>query len=236
LPIGWWTPLRPRYRVDIEQRIYLDLGFIPPRPQEWIGLPDVLVTSGEPTGGVTRAAPRPRTPARYAELPVPNEVTERYLVVREVASGHVITVIEILSPSNKCPGAGRDEYERKRLQVLGSHTNLVEIDLIRAGQPLPMRLRNGDLPGDYRLVVSRARQRPVAEVYTFTLRDPIPDCPVPLLPADPEPSLPLNQLLHELYDRAGYDLAIHYDQPPDPPLSPEDQAWAESLRPAAPIA
>jgi hypothetical protein len=39
---------------------------------------------------------------------------------------------------------------------------------------------------------------------------PIPDFPIPLLREDPEPALPLNMLLHELYDRAGYDLMVNY--------------------------
>ncbi len=111
------------------------------------------------------------------------------------------------------------------MQVLGSLTHLVEIDLIRAGTPMPMRLREGS-PGNYRIVISRASRRPTADVYAFTLRDPIPDFPVPLLKDDPEPRAPLNQLLHDLYDRAGYDLALDYRQPLDPPLSPEDAAWA----------
>jgi len=61
------------------------------------------------------------------------------------------------------------------------------------------------------------------------VRDPIPDFPVPLLPPDPEVTVPLNQLMHELYGRAGYDLAINYRQPLDPPLAPADMEWALTL-------
>jgi len=220
----WLSPrLRPRYRVDIEERVYVDAGFGGPRAEDLVGKPDVLVLEGERAGGTAAAALA--GPPLVAELPMPNEVTERYLEVREVTTREVITVIELLSPSNKRPSAGRTEYETKRLKVLASFTHLVEIDLIRSGTPLPMRLRQGS-PGDYRIVVSRAGHRPRADVYAFTLRDPIPDFPVPLLKGDPEPLVPLNQLLHDLYDRAGYDLAIDYGQPLDPPLSPEDAAWA----------
>ncbi len=94
-------------------------------------------------------------------------------------------------------------------------------------------LKFEDLPegavGDYRIVISRANRRPRAEVFPFTLGQHIPDFHVPLLPGDPEPVVPLNKLLHDLYDRAGYDLAIDYRRPLDPPLSPEDTAWAASL-------
>jgi hypothetical protein len=51
----------------------------------------------------------------------------------------------------------------------------------------------------------------------------------PLRPGEPEPTLPLNQLLHDLYDRAGYDRAIDYSQSPDPPLSEADRDWARQL-------
>jgi hypothetical protein len=39
--------------------------------------------------------------------------------------------------------------------------------------------------------------------YMLRVRDPLPTIPIPLQPGDPEPTLPLNQLLHDLYDRAG---------------------------------
>ena len=75
----------------------------------------------------------------------------------------------------------------------------------------------------------RAHQRPRADVYAFALRQAIPDFPVPLLRGDSEPAVPLNQLVHELYDRAGYDLAIDYSRALKPPLTPEDAEWAASL-------
>jgi hypothetical protein len=41
--------------------------------------------------------------------------------------------------------------------------------------------------------------------------------------------LPLNAILHELYDRAGYDLFVNYRQPPTPPLTNEEMAWVKQL-------
>ena len=132
----------------------------------------------------------------------------------------VITVLEILSPSNKLSRAGREQYGSKRLKVLGSRTHLVEIDLLRSGQPFPMKT-----PGNnaYRLLVSRSQHRPRADIYLFGVRDPIPTFPIPLRPNEAEPSLPLNHILHDLYDQGGYDLIIDYQQPPQPPL-PEAEA------------
>jgi hypothetical protein len=216
--------LRPRYHVAIEQMTYLSL--LPPA-ERIVGIPDTLVISSEDQGSTTATAPAAAGGSPVAvELPMPEEVKHRYLEVRDVATGEVVTVIEILSPSNKIGREGREKYERKRLKTLGSLTNLVEIDLLRAGQPLPMK---APTRSDYRLVVSRSQQRPWADVYLFGVRDVIPEIPIPLRPHETEPVLPLNQILHDLYDQSGYDLVIDYQQPPDPPLSDEDAAWAEKL-------
>jgi hypothetical protein len=216
--------LRPRYRVAIERRTYLALLDTEP----FAGKPDVLLVAADDVPPPT-AAPLQQTTTLTAELPMPEEVVERFLEIREVATGAVITVIELLSPTNKLPGAGRLAYERKRLRLLASASHLVEIDLLRTGPPLPLRLPPGTAPGDYRMVISRAPQRPTAEVLLFRVRDPIPALSIPLQPGEPEPQLPLNQVLHTLYDNAGYDLGVDYRQPPDPPLTEADAAWAATL-------
>jgi len=103
---------------------------------------------------------------------MPETVRQGYLEIREVATNEVITAIEILSPTNKLPGKGRQKYENKRQRVLGSLTHLVEIDLLCQGQPMPV-YSNG-VQSNYRILVSRENYRPQADLYTFNLRDPIP--------------------------------------------------------------
>ncbi len=219
------TPiLRPHYHVAIEQRQYLTV--LPPDEQA-TGIPDILVTSSPLRGLNYALAMAPTTPGPLvAELPVPEEVKERYLEIRDIKSGVVITVIEILSPANKIGREGRDLYERKRFKTLGSLTNLVEIDLLRIGQPFPMKISAQD---DYRILVSRSQSRPRADVYLFDVPDPIPDFPIPLRPGEQEPILSLNKILHTLYDQGGYDMIIDYEQPPNPPLSDEDTVWMKLL-------
>lgn len=216
--------VRPKYQVAIEQRNFLSLSTGDPL----VGEPDVLVIA--PAG----RNPAELTPTRVTAvatgsytvaLPQPQQVVERYLEVRDVESGEVITVVEILSPSNKLED--RKRYERKRLRVLASMTNLVEIDLLRSGKPMSML---GNFPQtSYRILVSRALQRPEAQVFPCGLRQAIPDIPIPLRPGEEEPTLPLNQILHTLYDSAGYDLFIDYRRPPVPPLATEDALWAQQL-------
>jgi hypothetical protein len=218
--------VHPRYRVAVERRTYLALL----AGDQLVGRPDVLVVEGrQEPAAVMVAAPVAIAPPLVAELPMPEQIVERYLEVREVTTGEVITIIEILSPTNKLSLDGRRAYEEKRLQVLGSRTHLVEIDLIRAGEPMAMRVQGDGHRGNYRIVISRSHQRPQAQVYVFGLRQPIPTFPVPLRRGEAEPTVDLNALLHSLYDRAGYDLAIDYRREAEPPLEGADAAWAEAL-------
>lgn len=222
------TPLlRPKYRVAIEQRTYLTL--LPPNEQ-FSGKPDVLVTAPKAGSSSTATLTFVSTTGAplIGELPMSEEIKERFLEVRDVATQEVITVIEILSPTNKLGKEGRTQYEEKRMKVLASRTSLIEIDLLRAGKPFSMKLPDQHEPTQsaYRIVVSRSWQRPRAAIYLFGIRETIPTFPIPLRRGEDEPLLPLNQILHELYDLGGYDLAIDYHQTPEPPLAEEDERWA----------
>lgn len=213
--------LRPNYRVAIEQRVYLSP--LPP-PDQSVGKPDVLLYPAGPSRAVL-TAPVVFIKPQVGLIPATDadEIRERYLEIRTVDTQEVITVIELLSPTNKPAGTGRDQYELKREKVLRSGTHLVEIDLLRANKPMPIEVEGRS---HYRVIISRSPQRPQAEVYQFSIRQPIPDFPIPLRPDEPEPALKLNQILHELYDQSGYDLAINYRHAPPPPtFSQADQSW-----------
>jgi len=118
-------------------------------------------------------------------------------------------------------------YEDKRLDVLATRTHLVEIDLMRAGEPMPI-MGNGSA-SDYRILVSRGDCRPDATLYAFGVRQSIPLFPLPLKPADQEPVVDLGRLLHDLYDQASYDLRLDYTGEPDPPFPAAEATWADQL-------
>jgi hypothetical protein len=152
-----------------------------------------------------------------------------FLEIRDRASRQIITVIELLSPTNKSAGPDRELYLSKRRQILRSPAHLVEIDLLRGwGERMP----HVQVPGDnfYAIFVSRAELRPDAEVWPIRLREPLPDLPIPLRAPDADITLPLQQVLHRLYDETGYAKYIYSGQP-SPALSPADDAWARSLIP-----
>jgi Protein of unknown function (DUF4058) len=156
------------YRVAVEKRVYLDQG----DETVLIGIPDVSVMS----------APNvPAAPTAVLTAPitveVPLEVQERFLEIRGVATGRVVTVIELLSPKNKRSKVGREAYLKKRRQIMMSQTHWVEIDLLRGGDALPM---TGAIESDYRILVSASECRPKAQLYVFNLQQVIPTIAVPL--------------------------------------------------------
>ncbi|NEU76459.1 DUF4058 family protein [Hassallia byssoidea VB512170] len=156
------------------------------------------------------------------------EVKERYLEVRETKTDAVITVIEILSPKNKRKGKGRSIYEQKRHSILGSMSHLVEIDLLRADEPMAMK--GVDSITDYRIVVSQHERRPIADLYAFTMREAIPEFLLPLKEPQQVTTVNLQSIVSGIYERGGYAIRIDYQQAvPTPTLSQGDRRWVEEL-------
>lgn len=214
--------LRPKYRVAVEVRMYETIG----EESLLVGIPDLTVKSSKETTQqplTNIAVAQSPTQPQIVEVPLPETIKQGYLEVREVATSEVVTAIEILSPVNKRSGEGRKQYENKRNKVLGSSTHLVEIDLLRQGQPMPVYRSN--MQTHYRILVSRGNRRPQANLYSFNLPDTIPAFPLPLKSGDKEPLVDLQLLLSNVYDQASYDLAIDYRQEPVPSLSAEDRVW-----------
>ena len=220
--------LRPKYFVSVEVRMYEDND----TESLLVGLPDVSVLSKksqtnesnytESTVTATATSTKPIT----VTLPIPITIRQGYLQIQEVATKEVVTTIEILSPSNKRGGKGREMYLEKREKILDSSTNFIEIDLLRRGQRMP--ILNQNIQGNYRILVSRAKQRPKADLYTFNIQNKIPEFPLPLRPEDTEPIIDLQTLLNNIYDVGSYDLKIDYTQKPVPELSEKDATWAET--------
>ncbi|MEM9924925.1 MAG: DUF4058 family protein [Cyanobacteria bacterium P01_D01_bin.50] len=217
--------LRPKYIVDIEERVYRNTD-----DSVLVGIPDVAVKASQTTNksetGNIAVASAPVKPITV-NLPMPETVRESYLEVRDIATKEVVTVIEVLSPKNKRSGEGRRAYNKKRLQVLGSATHLIEIDLLRDGKP--MDILDNHIQSDYSILVSTFEKRPQADLYAFNLKDSIPIFSLPLREGDREPIVDLQDLINGIYERASYDLVIDYSQEPVPELSQEDKIWLDEL-------
>jgi hypothetical protein len=153
-----------------------------------------------------------------------------WVAIRDVAGRHLVTTIEILSPWNK-RGRGRKEYLIRRGTLLRSSAHLVEIDLLRRGRRLPMREA---LPAvSYYVVVSRAEQRPMVQVWPIALDHPLPTISVPLLTGDGDISLDLQSCFQNVYDLGGFDLVLDYSKAPPVPLRQDQAAWVDERLRAA---
>jgi hypothetical protein len=199
---------------------YADVAIVETKPG------DIVQATSMATGTAT-AEPM------MVEVFVPDTVEEAYLEIREPTSGDVITEIEVLSPLNKWPGAGREKYLRKRLEIFATYTHLVEIDLLRAWPPMPLA---GTSPiSHYRILVRRGEEGSRARLYPFNLQYPIPRFLLPLQTGDTEPMVDIGKLLEEIYQAASYGLRLNYTQPPMPPLTEAEQTWANQILAAAQI-
>ncbi len=221
------TPqLLPKYLVDIENRVYQISG----EDALLIGIPDVTIQRSSTQINSTNtniAVADPPAQCLKVRIPLPVELTESYLQVISTETRKVVTVIEVLSPANKRPGKGREMYAEKREEIFVTRTHLVEIDLLRSWQPLPVF--GNDFESNYRILVSRGNQRPMADLYLFNLANSIPLFPLPLGSGDVEPVIDLQDLLKVIYDRAAYDFRINYNRDVVPPLSDADAIWADAL-------
>jgi hypothetical protein len=205
----------PNYRVVMNKWVYkvTDAAAIV------VGRPDVAVQRRKTESSAVATSSQASTVPVQVTIPMPFEVEQAFLQVKDATTQEVIIAIEVLSPANKT-GEGRAKYEAKRQTVLGSKTHLVEIDLLRAGQPLTIE---GELPqSHYRILVSRSQQRPMADLYPFNVAEPIPSFPVPLQPGESEPIIPLQDLVDGLYEQLGYDYFVDYAQDPPSPWTRDE--------------
>jgi len=218
----------PKYYVKIEEHLFIHEPSAAERFP--LGRPDLSVHpvgNGRPSS--TSSAGLLAAPYSVGMPVVVEEVRLPYLEIIDRANRKVVTVLELLSPSNKQVKSDRDQYRAKVQRILASGTNFVEIDLLRGGPRMPWER----LPAcDYYAIVSRPAERnsaePHAGLWPIGLREKLPTIPVPLRPGEPEPTLDLQAILHRIYDTAGYQLFI-YDSEPEPPLTGEDAAWAAQL-------
>ena len=220
--------LRPDYLVRIEQRVYVaeEPGASGQRPSR---VPDITVL--DPGWAAQRAIaletePRQTEDAVAVEMPALELERESYLKIIRVSNREVVAVLELMSPANKSR-AGRQEYLSKRAEVQYGSAHLVEIDLLRAGPPMPVI---GDIPGgDYRILVCNSRLSPDASLYVFSMRQPIPVFVMPLAEGSEGIAIDLKPVLDEVYVLGSYDRDIDYDLDPEPPLSDTDRAWLDQL-------
>jgi len=218
--------LGKRYFAHLESRVYVEFE------EDWtrkVRIPDVR--------DLLDRHPGVRSAAKSTVLELPEPIVaelpetrneEAYIAIKDLKSGLLVTIIEVLSPSNKIESsAGGESFLDKRTEVLSSTVHWVEIDLLRDGERWPSTGKF--INSDYRVLVSRSGGLRKAKFWPTSVRQRLPIIGVPLKEKDEEVSLDLGEVLGMTYEIAGYSRRLDYTKPPSPPLRPADAKWANAL-------
>ena len=182
-------------------------------------------------------APRARV-SNSISVRTHDEILQHHFVeIRDASRGHaLVTLIEIVSPTNKRSGEDRRAYEKKQRETLGSDTSLMEIDLLRRGESVvavpavrasAARSRPAPrLPGDDQSRLAAQCADLEYQVFPVRLEGPLPCIPVPLREGEGEPLLDLQFIFQLAYDGGPYARgAVDYEAPPEPPVRDDLKQW-----------
>ena len=177
----------------------------------------------EGSGGVSVVEP---DVYRVVEMATPRRV--EIIDVRH--GGKLITVIELLSPSNKT--TGWEAYTEKIRAFRNAGVNVVEIDLLRQGRhavaiplhEIPLLKR---LP--YIVCAARGDDLDCFNVWHIGLLQTLPAIAIPLRRSDRDAVVDLQSLIDAAYREGFFARRINYREPLDPPLPPEAQARVDEF-------
>lgn len=236
--------LRPRYIAAVEDRVFLEETPRAIIPDVWVRERSDFATE---SGGGVAMLEATAVATDESELDADEELLislsdldehESYIEILDRQSGQrVVTIIEVLSPSNKAFGRGRESYKAKQREVLGSTAHLVEIDLLRDGEhtvAVPQSAVEQYRTYDYLVSINRARGfRSDFNTYPRSLRERLPRIRIPLANGDRDVTLDVQAAIAQTYEAGSYRDRLKYNTDCVPPLRAEDQAWATELIRAA---
>ncbi|MEA5465192.1 DUF4058 family protein [Leptothoe sp. PORK10 BA2] len=220
-----------RYNVIIRQRVYRVSGEDSLVVEQSGQANTSNGSMGATVNGVNGSAVTSQQPIP-TYIAVPQTIKEDYIEVVDHQIGTTVTIVEVLTPQRKRPGRGRENYEQRCEAIFGGDTHFVEIDLLRAWEPISAY---GPSDTDYQVLVSRSDQRPKADLYTWQVNAPIPPLTLPLSrPQDGEGAqasctVDLKQALIDSCAGSTYNFSINYERDPIPPLRPEAKLWLANL-------
>lgn len=214
--------IAPKYVARVEPYTIQDTE---PASEVGITYPDVAVMKHDRVEETTTLVYGKTT---EPDLIIPTEITVRIPVIeiRDTEKNRLITAIEILSPVNKRePGWSIYHKKREKLHVAGVH--LLEIDFLRRGKRVVL---DYGLPKSHYLFSLWRAGSDKNELWTNSIRQPLPVLPVPLKKPDPDVPLALKPALDLIYQRGLYNLSIDYAQKPPPPdFSEKEIQWMREL-------
>ena len=222
--------LRPKYAALTQDRLYIV-------ESDRARIPDVAVVGSSGTHNRAATAVLEVESDTPAVFELVEEVIRQPLVhvVETSAGNRLVTAIEVLSPDNKQPGEGRTSYLERRAEYRKGGASLVEIDLLRAGQPTVRvsKEKLASLPA-WRYLVAVTRVQPSQEeVYHFPLEHRLPRIKVPLANGDPDVVLDLQATFARAWDEGPYPELLHYDGAPYGPITDDEVKWCRERIAAA---
>jgi Protein of unknown function (DUF4058) len=226
------TALRAQLNAKMPRRYVANTELyvwrVDPTEQERLVIdgPDVHVADQKPSanfGTATASLPAPITTV-FSGI----ERKQHYVRIVDAAQRRIVTVVELLSPSNKSTHERGDAYRFKRNEYMANGVNFIEIDFLRAG----LRPALGDPAppiSDYYVLVSRSENFPKLDIWPISIRDALPRIPVPLDAGEPEVILDLRSAFDRVYEEARYGEQLDYTAPPILALREPDASWARDL-------
>ncbi len=157
------------------------------------------------------------------------EHKEDFIEVRQRGDGRLITLLDVVSPTNRMTTAGRQAYLDTRKEARGAGASLVEIDLVLQGQPMLDYSRDNLPEWDYAVTVTRPAQPERHEIYTATLQKRLPRFKLPLAGDDRDSVMDLHTAFSRCYDQAGFGPRIDYTRDPQTKLTDAHRAYLHQL-------
>ncbi len=218
--------LRPRYAALTQDRLFVVEHERPIRPDV-----SVIEINERPdfrhgTASSTMVADEPVVVEMLRE-----KIRQPYLEIIEPAEGNrVVTAIEVLSPDNKQPGPGRASYRAKQEELWQGQANLVEIDLLRAGESV-VRIPHERLEAlpQRRYLVSVTRSYPTrCELYGVSMQQRLPRISLPLACDDKDIPLDLQAVFTRCWNTGPYPELLHYGDPPPGDVTEEESEFCRT--------
>ena len=170
---------------------------------------------------------RARVAQRHYVLEMPlftsvirEEHTEEFIEIRQRTDGRLVTLVDVVSPTNKITIGGRQAYLDKRKEARVQNASIVEIDLVMQGLPMLDYSRDGLPEWDYAVTVTRCSQPERYEIYTATIQKHLPRFKLPLAVDDRDTVVDLQAAFARGYDQGSFAAQIDYRK--DPPAVKED--------------
>ncbi len=157
------------------------------------------------------------------------EHQEDFIEIRQRGDGRLVTLLDVVSPTNRTTEDGRNAYLMTRREFRQQGANLVEIDLVLQGEPTLDYSRENLPEWDYAVTVTRTAHPDRHEIYTTTLQKRLPRFRLPLASDDRDTVVDLHSAFNRCYDQGDFATRIDYSKEAKTKLSEEQAHWLKSL-------